>query len=111
MGNGTSKTYSLSTYLPNSTYDYEVMFKGLVITASSSGKFLKMNLSSTIISDGLWVADARTRTSSTMEATGCCIIPISKNSQQVIMYSDSSSNSSGTMSLTAVAYRRIGTNT
>lgn len=106
--NTAAKTYSLSSYLPNDDYNYEVLFSGVAITGATSGNFVTIQLSTTFVDD-VSVCEARTRTASTMESQGNAILPIGSN-RAVTQYSSSSANANGTYSLYVRAYRRIGKN-
>lgn len=106
--NTAAKTYSLSSYLPNDDYSYEVLFSGVAVTGTTSGNFVTIQLSTTFV-DNVSVCEARTRTSSSTESQGNAILPIGSD-RAVTQYSSSSTNANGTYSLYVRAYRRIGKN-
>lgn len=104
----TDKTYSLSSYLPNDGYDYEVLFWGYATSAATSGKFSYLSLSTDLI-DAVVVAQARTRTSATVDTAGACILPVGTG-RRVVWNASDSGNLSGTFNIYVRGYRRIGTN-
>ena len=97
-------TIDLSSYLPNDNYNYEVLFQvdlretgnGAIYTITSEFTTIVFSVESGSSSDA-----SRTRVPS--------ILPISSNKS--ISLNISSKLSSGTGGLTALAYRRIGSNT
>jgi len=103
----TNVTYSLSSYLPNDAYNYEVLFTGYAITTTTSGTSAELTLFTDIITSGVSVCFTYTRTSSRMEASGSVILPIGQ-AREIIRGGDSSRT--GTRYLIAKGYRRIGTN-
>ena len=101
-------TYSLSSYLPNDSYKYEVLFNAGVTTPASNGKYSVVVLSSSEVT-GVNVARTQTTANTAIASIGSCIIPIGTN-RNVIVDGQSGANAGGIYSLTAIAYRRIGTN-
>lgn len=104
----TDVTYDLSSYLPNDNENYEVMFIGYVQTTATSGKFADLTIKSSIISN-VYMGLARTRTASTVDSQGSAIVPIGVD-RSITIQGNSSGNLGGTHSLTAIGYRRLGTN-
>lgn len=100
--------YSLSTYLPNDGYKYEVLLSGQVTTGTTSANFLRLFIKSDLITSAVQVCSARTRTSSSVTGSGNLIIPVG-SSRKITLPANSAYV--GTFSLDAVGYRRIGTNT
>ena len=110
----TFKSYSLSSYLPDDNYDYEVYFSGSTNSTASSGKTCQLTIfSGTVTSNngcGYRLNRCTARTSSTVRAGGCAIIPIYSNDRNVTIYTqDSSTNNQGTY-FYAKGFRRIGKN-
>jgi len=104
----TDTNYSLSNYLPNDNYNYEVLFYGAATTGSTSGNQCRLYLKTDILSqDEIYVCNAVTRTSHSNNARGTAILPIGAG-RIVTIYGTSSDN--GTIFLGAAGYRRIGTN-
>ncbi len=102
----TDLTYSLSSYLPNDNYIYEVLFNADITTGTTSGDRTKLSLSSALF-DIAQLCAARTRSSSAVSASGCCILPVGKD-RTITVKADSSNT--GAFALYTGAYRRIGTN-
>ena len=98
--------YDLSSYLPNDNYSYEVLFTGTVATGSTSGNNARLTLKSQNI-DSAYLCRAQTRSSSTVSGSGCAILPIGSDHKVTV---SAWSNNTGTFALSAMAYRRIGTN-
>lgn len=107
--NTAEKKYSLSSYLPNDGYKYEVLFRAIAETGTTSGNFVTIGLKTDIMGFTS-ICEARTRTNSSTENQGSCIIPVGTG-RWVSQYSSPSSNANGTYTLYAVGYRRIGSNT
>ena len=102
-------TYSLSSYLPNDGYDYEVLFAGSVHTGTTSGDFCTLSIMTDIMTSSVPIAHARTRTTADNGGQGNGILPVGQG-RYVKQYSTSSANANGTYTLMAKAYRRIGKN-
>ena len=102
--------YSLSSYLPNDNYNYEVIFtawgKG---GASNSGAYcyLFTDLVGEIVNDVSYTAHIF-RASGTAEASGAVILPVGTG-RKLKMYCTNNSNATIT-TIRAIGYRRIGTN-
>ncbi len=101
-------TYSLSSYLPNDGQKYEVLFNVAVTTPGTAGKYSLVVLSSSEVTE---INAIRTQTAAnvSLASIASCIIPIGTN-RNVIVEGQSGANAAGTYTLTAKAYRRIGTN-
>jgi hypothetical protein len=103
-------TYSLSNYLPNDSYNYEVLLDASCVTGTTSGRWIAVELQSdTLSTDSMNVCYAITRTSSNIGARGNAIIPVGTG-RYIKQYSTTSSTANGTYTIRALAYRRIGTN-
>ena len=102
-------TKSLAGMLPNDDYYYEVIFTGAVSTGATSGNQTRLALSSSILEDAanIYLVSAQTRSSSAVTAYGTGIMPVGNDKEITIK---SYANNTGAISLYAVAYRRIGTN-
>lgn len=101
--------YSLASYLPNDGYNYEVLFTGAGFTDSTSGHFSRVTLTSDLVDDYVNMLQVRTRTASTCDAAGSCIIPVGTG-RTITFVGSTSANFAGTYTLVARCYRRIGTN-
>ena len=107
---GTSKTtdYSFEVgALPVGNYNYEVLFVGAVSTGTTSGNQARVYLKSSIIEKNVCICNAQTRTSSAVTAYGACIIPVGADHEITV---GGWASNTGTFSLFARGYRRIGTN-
>ena len=103
-------SYSLTNYLPNDSYNYEVLVTGFVTTGTTSGQFITIGLYSDIIIDNIvYLCTARTRTTSYNEASGNAIIPVGSG-RYVKQYHSNSGNAKGSYTIRLLGYRRIGTN-
>lgn len=101
-------SYSLSTYLPDDTYSYEVLFDVVAVTNTTAGKIARISLTTDLISSYVEVCFARTASSTYYAAaSGSSILPIGTGRTIGDGYW---AENSGTYSLRALAYRRIGTN-
>ena len=101
-------TYSLSSYLPNDGKKYEVLFNVGVLTPATSGRYSIVVLSSSEVT-GINAIRTQTTANVAIGGVASCIIPIGTN-RNVIVEGQSGANVAGTYTLTAKAYRRIGTN-
>lgn len=101
--------YSLSNYLPNDGYIYEVIVGGLCETSNTSGNFISIVVSSDIFGV-IDVCSCRTRTASNVNTRGVTTIPIGTG-RYVNLVGSTNSNYSGKVALAVYGYRRIGTNT
>ena len=110
LGAGASSSpYSLSSYLPNDGYDYEVLLVASGSTGASSGNniALRPGISSSADSN-TGIGRQVTRTSSSM-ITGGQIKVVIGTARTVYIGNGGSSGSATGVSLYAMAYRRIGT--
>lgn len=99
--------YSLADYLPNDGYAYEVIISGLVATGTTSGNYVLLSIASDIITNGMFVCSARTRTSSLVDSHGTVIIPVGTDRNIIVV---AGSAFVGTYSIYLRGYRRVGTN-
>jgi hypothetical protein len=103
----TDLEYSLSSYLPNDNYNYEVLFRGTGVTGSTSGNRNYFTVTSDIIPYYSLIASTITRSAGALQAGSTVILPVGTARTVTILHS---SNNTGTVSLYALGYRRIGTN-
>lgn len=108
IASGASQNCSLSSYLPEDGYSYEVLFTLRADTGTTSGNAVtgRVGYSSTANSNRA-VCRQNTRTASNMTCCGNVMLPVSARN---IYVSNTGGATSGTMVLTARGYRRIGTN-
>lgn len=103
-----SKNCSLSDYLPNDGYSYEVLFTLRADTGTTNGNNVTGRVGySAAANSNRVVCRHITRTASNMTCCGNVLLPVSARN---IYVSNSGNTESGTMVLTARGYRRIGTN-
>lgn len=102
-----SSTFSLSSYLPNDGHNYEVLFTAQTTTGSTSGNQISIALKTDIITSNVYICKAQTRASSSVGCFGSCIIPVGTGRSVTV---DQYGNNTGTYTLQARGYRRIGTN-
>ena len=112
LANGVAMTnsdapYSLSTYLPNDNYDYEVLFAVNATSGTSSGNRIYITLN-TDISTAVETAYAMPRSNSSVTAYGTCILAVGSGRSVTVA---ANSTPKGNYYLYACGYRRIGTNT
>lgn len=100
----TDLTYSLSSYLPNDSYKYEILLWGRVATGTTSGNRSVLNIQSDLAS--LRVCEARTRANAGTEVAAAAIIPVNAKTLSILALS----GNTGTVYLSLQGYRRIGTN-
>jgi hypothetical protein len=103
----TNLPYSLASYLPNDNYDYEVLIRARTTTTSTSGSTTIAYVNSSLVTNWISIAGGQTRTNSSVQNYGACIIPISSDKT---IYLHRESAYTGTVQLILLAYRRIGTN-
>ena len=99
-------SYDLSTYLPDDSYDYEVMLKGVATTAATSGANAQIYVSSDAMIYPTPICGSQTRTNSTTYACGTFILPV--GTSRTVTVAKGTSN--GTFTLSGMSYRRLGTN-
>lgn len=102
-----SQDYSLSSYLPNDNYDYEVLFAVNATSGTSSGNRIYITLQSDI-STAVETAYAIPRSNSSVTAYGTCILAVGSGRKVTVA---ANSTPTGNYYLYACGYRRIGTNT
>ncbi len=102
-----SQDYSLSSYLPNDNYDYEVLFAVNATSGTSSGNRIYIILQSDI-STAVETAYAIPRSNSSVTAYGTCILAVGSGRKVTVA---ANSTPKGSYYLYACGYRRIGTNT
>ena len=105
-----NKSYSLSSYLPNDGYKYEVLIRAQGTTASTSGKFISIGISSDIITAQAYVCRCRTRSSSAVNCSGNVVLPVGTGRKIYVAGAGSDTSADGTYSIACLGYRRIGTN-
>lgn len=103
----TSVNVSLTSYLPNDGYQHEVLVHGYVWTGKTSGNSAELIVNGAITS--CYLCKRNTRTSNNFSDAATLIMPVGTNRTMTIR--NGVSVATGSVSLTAVAYRRIGTNT
>ena len=103
----TETSYSLANYLPNDGYNYEILCAGSVTTGTTSGNFARLAVKSDLLTNAAYVCGAITRTSSSEQAYGSCIIPVGAGRSVTL---SSWTSNTGTYTLYIRGYRRIGTN-
>lgn len=103
-----TKSYSLSSYLPNDSFTYEVLVEGTVTTGSTSGnntRFYITNSNSQFARD---LGSCTTRTSNTQTAGGTATIVVPSSNRNIVAHNDG--NASITYSLTVRGYKKVGLN-
>ena len=104
-----AKDYSLSNYLPNDGRKYEVLIRATGTTTTTSGKFIRVGISSDIITTSAYTCACRTRTSSTQNCAGTIILPVGSG-RKITVAGTTDTSSDGVYSIRALGYRRIGLN-
>ena len=101
--------YDLSTYLPSDNYKYDVLFHIIVTTGSTGNSNAYGVISSDIIDSPVYVCGTRNPSANTVAVTnaGSVILPVAANRK---LYVVRVSSNTGTFTLMAHGYRRIGTN-
>lgn len=100
-----SKTYDISSLLPDNLYDYEVYFSGTIDTGSTSGNRGDLFVRTGTINNNL--CEIVTRTNSTRQTNGGAFYPISKNDQTITV---TNAGQASKLWVRTEAYRRLGTN-
>ena len=100
--------YDLSSYLPNDGHDYEVAFNVSGFTASTANSQIVIRLSSSIFTANVARARVPNNSSISMPAEGTVILPIPASDKRVTLLGITSNT--GNITLDALGYRRIGTN-
>lgn len=106
-----TKTYSLSSYLPNDGYDYLVQLHFFLTTGSTAGDSIDAQVfsGSSASSFPRRVTRTLTRTASTQISAGTIELPI-KASDRAFTVKNGDGNGTGTFEIYFSGYRRIGTN-
>ena len=104
-----AKDYSLSSYLPSDSQKYEVIIRTQGTTTSTSGKFIRVGVSSDIITTPAYACACRTRTSSTQNCAGTIILPVGTG-RKITVGGTTDASADGTYIIRVLGYRRIGTN-
>ena len=104
---GTPLEYDLSSYLPTDDNNYEVILTGVVTTGTTSGNTVSLRVYSNILNNYQTITTAQTRSSSSVSGGGTLTLPVGLDKK---IYVSSYSGNSGTFSLLARGYRRLGTN-
>ena len=106
--------YDISSYLPNDSYDYEVLFTAYLRTAettnSATGCHLFSGSSANNTAYSIRIGRCVTRTNASANASGNGVLPIFYTDRKVTWQNSDSNGTSGNCGLRMMAYRRIGTN-
>ena len=104
----TDTEYSLSTYLPDDSYSYDVLFSAYVTTGSSAGNIVSVRLRTDIINGGdILMSSTVTRANLANYNSGAAIVPVGTGRKIIVK---AANNYTGTYSIFLRGYRRIGTN-
>ena len=106
--NSSTNNYNLSSYLPDDDYCYEIIGSVYGNTGSTSGDYVDIRVSSSVIDNTYRVASARTRSSSSVNWSGTFVLVI--GTDRTISLGNSSSYNASVSSFKIFAYRRVGTN-
>ncbi len=106
--NSSTNNYNLSSYLPDDDYCYEIIGSVYGNTGSTSGDYVDIRVSSSVIDNTYRVASARTRSSSSVNWSGTFVLVI--GTDRTISLGNSSSYNASVNSFKIFAYRRVGTN-
>ena len=101
--------YDLSDFLPKDDYNYEVLFATVGYTGSVSGNFIALTFQTDMLPNVIIFGQARTRTASSVDCGGCCVLPVGSG-RKISKGTSGSSNANGTYTLYAYGYRRLGKN-
>jgi len=101
------QTVSLSSYLPNDGYNYEVLITGEISVTNTSGKWVYLSVQSDIITSPLFMLQERTNSALTVHDASTLIIPVGQNRSVTI---GAEASNAGSANIYAYGYRRIGTN-
>ncbi len=107
---GTTRTFDLSSYLPNDGHIYEILVCAAIQTGASTGNFAGLSAYSSVVGSSevaIPICRTCTRTSSIMVTSGSITIPIGTDR---ILYGANVHSSAITASLWIAGYRRVGTN-
>lgn len=95
--------------VPNDNRIYDVLFSAVVETGSTSGNAIYVNMRGNVLNAVFQVCGCRTRANNDVGSRGCALIPMKYASNN--LYITRTATMAGTANITAVAYRRVGTNT
>ena len=95
--------------VPNDNRIYDVLFSVAVESGTTSGSAIYVNMLGNVINHTFQVAGCRTRANNDVGSRGCALIPMKYASNNLSI--TRTATMSGTANITAVAYRRVGTNT
>ena len=104
----TATDYSLSTYLPDDNYQYEVLMSIVGRTGTTSGNAGQFYVGSQILGTTLCLATVRSQSSSYNYFGGAMIVPIGTN--RVLTLQNVATVATTNTTVRLGAYRRIGTN-
>lgn len=106
---GTGTEYNISAYLPNDSYNYEVLICGSITTGTTSGNPCQLNIKSDLFGASNYVTacGTRTRANANTYATNTFILPVGTGRKLIVV---PQSNLVGTYQMWLSGYRRIGTN-
>ena len=113
LSGGSCAPYSLSSYLPDDGYDYEVIFEGVSQSTATSGKVAQLTLLSgsyTTGTTGWRLGKCTARTSALVFCGGSAIIPIFASDKNISVYAQDSDSNNASSYVWATGYRRIGKN-
>lgn len=106
----TTLTFSLSSYLPNDSYNYEILLSATVSSLDNSTSTVDLRLGTDFFDAGStpWIGCKSINNTSTI-ASGIATIPIGA-SRNILIRNPSTTNDFKLNICRAKAYRRIGTN-
>ena len=107
VNGSTNLDYDLSTYLPNDSYNYEILVSLVGTSTTTSGQSLTVYLSSDIITSNITAFRAIPRTAAAVQGAAWISVPIGTSRRLSLTRSE---NYYGTVNIALKAYRRIGTN-
>jgi hypothetical protein len=102
----TTKTYSLSSYLPNDNNIYEVLISGDGNSGATSGSAISCQIVSTYASNNCMLYRTSTRANASVLGGGCCIIPIGKD-KNITLKVTATGSKTGNTYLYLIAYRKV----
>lgn len=101
---GETKTYDLSSVLPNDGNVYEVLFMATVLTAGTAGDSAYLRLSNSLITNAVAVCGGATPANRGLRLQSSLNFPISSN--RILNVTNSSANDTGTFWLALYGYRK-----
>lgn len=103
------QTYSLSSYLPNDGYNYEVLV-GANISVTTNSKYCNIYAHTDLISGSAGiVGGSKSGTNYSFYSCGSAVLIVGTG-RTITIIKGSTTNSEGTYTLNVYGYRRIGTN-